>query len=233
MNTQRRNILMALGLLAAILIGVNALVISGTFSSYALSSPFAATPTTTKAHVQVSTVAVFGDSLVFGATGDLQMQLAGYQNPEIHGVIGTSTVQLQPLITEVHQTRHPDAMVIALGTNDLIPVFLAQNPNEHALHMINLSNHQQAVLQTLNDTPCVIWVGVQEHNTERNLKVLGPEMNATIRANVANYPNAHFLDWEAAMSGHTDWQAADGLHFSPAGNAGYATAITQVIASQC
>lgn len=212
---------------------MNVLIISGTLSSSALSLSFVSPPTIAKAHVEVRTVAVFGDSLVFGATGDLQFQLARYQNPEIHGVIGSSTVQLEPLITEVHQTKHPDAIVIALGTNDLIPVFLAQNPNEHALHMINFSNHQLAVLQALSDTPCVIWVGVQEHNTERNLKVLGPEMNATMRANLANYSNAHFLDWEAVMAGHSDWQAPDDLHFSSAGNAGYASAMTEAIASQC
>lgn len=232
MDQQRRSVLLVLGLLAIVLIGFNILIVSGTLSSSALSLPFRAQPATPP-HVQVRTVAVFGDSLVFGATGDLQKQLAKYQITEIDGVIGASTNQVYPLITEAHQTKHPDAIVIALGTNDLIPVFLAQNANEQALHMITISNNQVEVLQSLSDTPCVIWVGVQEHNSERNLKALGPQLNATIRANVANYPNAHFLDWEVAMAGHDDWQASDGLHFSSAGNAGYASAISTAISDIC
>ncbi len=229
-SSMRKNILTILAAAAVLVVLGDILIATGTLSSSALSLPFQTKPAQ---HAEIHSVAVFGDSLVFGASGDLQTQLAKYSNSDIHGVIGTSTSQIEPLIAEVHQAKHPDAVVLALGTNDLIPVFLASNETERALHMIDIGNHQETVLQSLSDTPCVIWVGVQEHNTERNLVVLGPQLNALLRANVAKYPNAHFVDWEAVMAGHSDWQASDGLHFSPAGNVAYATAMSGAVASQC
>ncbi len=135
---------------------VDVLIVTGSLSSNALSLPFGSS---SSHKTEIHSVAVFGDSLVFGATGDLQTQLAKYPNSEIHGVIGISTQQMESLIGEVHQSKHPDAIVLALGTNDMIPVYLAQNDTERALHVINISNHQEAVLQGLSDTPCVIWVG--------------------------------------------------------------------------
>lgn len=189
---------------------------------------------TTKEHVSVHSVAVMGDSLVFLSTADLRSQLSPlYPNPQVAGVLGVSVAGMRLDIEQMHDSKRPDAMVIALGTNDAHFAETATTPQQKAAEVQNSIAQQEGVLQTLSDTPCVIWVGVQEHNTSLNLIQWGPQLNAGFVTNVAAHPNAHFLDWGSQMKAHPEWQGEDGLHFSELGNVAYATAITQAVSQLC
>lgn len=190
--------------------------------------------TSAQNHVPVHSVAVAGDSLVFLSTGDLQAMLAPkYPSPNIQGVLGVTIAGMTPAIDQMH-AQHPDAIVLALGTNDARYLVAAQSTEEQTQVLQASFAQQTAVLQSLTDIPCVIWVGVQEHNTELNLVTWGPQLNKGLKANVEQYSNVHFLDWEEVMHGHADWQGADGLHFSdPVGNRAYAQAISDSIAELC
>ncbi len=185
-------------------------------------------------HVPVHSVAVACDSLVFLSTGDLQALLAPkYPNPVIEGALGITIAGMAPAIEQM-RVKQPDAIVLALGTNDARYLVAAQSADQQAQVLQASFAQQEAVLQSLADTPCVIWVGVQEHNTELNLVTWGPQLNEGFKENVDKYPNSHFLDWEAVMRGHADWQGADGLHLSdPVGNRAYAQAISDSIAELC
>lgn len=198
-------------------------------------SPSTNTATTVpKAHAEVHNVAVMGDSLVFLATNDLQSQLnPKYPNPIIQGGIGVTTESMRLAIEQLHDGSHPDAIVIALGTNDVSLADQAPTQESKTAELQNSIAQQAAVLQTLADTPCVIWVGVQEHNF-LSFPRWGPQLNAGFSTNIAAHSNAHFLDWEVLMKPHPEWQdAKDGLHFSSAGNAAYAVAITNAISQLC
>jgi hypothetical protein len=64
--------------------------------------------------------------------------------------------------------------------------------------------------------------------------VLGPKIayaNALLASVVAEYPNAHLIDANAYFAGHSEWIAFDGLHFSPAGQAAYASLISATLDS--
>jgi len=187
-----------------------------------------------KPHVPVHSVTVAGDSLVFLSTGDLQVLMAPkYPNLDIAGVLGITIAGMMPAIEQMH-TKKPDAIVLALGTNDARYLVAAQNVDQQAQVLQASFAQQEVVLRSLVDTPCVIWVGVQEHNTELNLVTWGPQLNKGFKANVEKYPNGHFLDWEHVMRGHADWQSSDGLHFSdPIGNRAYAQAINDSVDELC
>lgn len=188
----------------------------------------------TKDHVAVHSVAVMGDSLVFLSTADLRSQLSPlYPNPEVAGILGIGIAGMRLGIEQMHDSKHPDAVVIALGTNDACFAESATSPQQKAAEIQNSIAQQEGVLQTLSDTPCVIWVGVQEHNASLNLLLWGPQLNAGFQTNVAAHPNAHFLDWESQMKAHPEWQHPDGLHFSETGTVAYATAITQAVSQLC
>lgn len=230
MESRRRNTLFVLSVVAAGLLVVNIIFITGTNSGNAFAIPFFSKAS----HVQVHSVAVIGDSLVFLSTPELQTQLsAKYPNPDIQAVLGITIDGMRPNIEQIHTAKHPDAVVVALGSNDARYMVNTATPTEAEVQLQNSLAQQGAVLDTLSDTPCVIWVGVQEHNTALNLKVWGPQLNAGFRTNVNQHANAHFLEWESVMSSHSDWQASDDLHFSPAGNAGYATTISSAISDLC
>jgi lysophospholipase L1-like esterase len=184
--------------------------------------------------VRVSSVAVLGDSLVFLSTGDLQRELgAHYPNPIIQSALGVGTAQMRLAIERLHSSTHPDAIVLALGTNDARFYEEGLTAEQKDAQLQNSLAQQAAVLQTLSDTPCVIWVGVQEHNAVLHLTTVGPLLNSGFKVNISSHANAHFLDWEAQMKPHPEWQAPDGLHFSDAGNAAYAAVIAQAVSQLC
>lgn len=213
-------------------IGFNVVFFAGVSNGKSITDRFAQQPA--KQKVQVHSVAVLGDSLVFLSTSDLQAALSPrYPAPHIESVIGVGVAQMRLAIEQMHQSQHPDAVVVALGSNDARYAENALTQGQKQAEITNSVAQQADVLQTLSDTPCVIWVGVQEHNAVLNLTVWGPQLNAGFKANLEDYPNAHWLDWEAQMHGHPEWQDSDGLHFSASGNAAYAAAITAAIESDC
>lgn len=71
-----------------------------------------------------------------------------------------------------------------------------------------------AVMHELDGVPNVLLVTVR---VDRNWQ---DEVNNTLRAGAARYPNVQIVDWYAYSAGHGDWFQADGTHFKSSGGPG-------------
>ena len=100
----------------------------------------------------------------------------------------------------------PDAVIIALGTNDWAVV-----PEQFAAHL-----DEAAAL--LRGVPCVVWVDVQEFRPELE------SVNDALAAEVATMPSSYLARW-SAVAGPAALHAADGYHLSEAGQAAFAQLI--------
>ena len=137
-----------------------------------------------------------GDSITDGASTFITAALPGWTTgfdaeigrPSSGGVASAAT-QGQAAIT-------PDAVVVELGTNDIVPDAFRQNAKE--------------ILDALAGIPFVMWQSV--HGPEDMTAI--PEINAAIRDLVARFPNTSIADWNGYVS--DEMLSSDGVH--PAGD---------------
>jgi hypothetical protein len=73
----------------------------------------------------------------------------------------------------------------------------------------------------LDGVPKVIWLAQREFAEGR------AEMNAELRDVAQLHPNIEVVDWNAIVAAHPDYVYGDGIHLTPAGQAGMAQVVRE------
>jgi hypothetical protein len=122
-----------------------------------------------------------------------------------------------PTVLDVVQASAPGAIgriaVVDVGYNDYVDQY---------------QNDMETVIKALigNGVEHVIWTTMHEVREDyRNI-------NATIRAEAAKWPQVVIADWNAASQGQ-DWFNSDGIHLNSAGAWGLARLVRPLILSAC
>jgi lysophospholipase L1-like esterase len=103
------------------------------------------------------------------------------------------------------QDREVDAIIVALGSNDL----------QHSHRPVFFERSIREVMRLAADRP-VAWV-----NVYRSDRSYYPRRSATFNAVLnrlaGEYPNLTVVDWSSALVANPKWQAFDKLHLEPIG----------------
>ena len=113
----------------------------------------------------------------------------------------------------------PDAVVVALGTND----------DYNAYGIALFKSHIQTAMGLFGTKRCVVWVNLFQARTAKQIKAKVPMiftgMNSLLASIESKTPTFHVVDW-AKMSGyHPEWYRYDSVHPSDAGYLARAKAI--------
>jgi hypothetical protein len=131
-------------------------------------------------------------------------------------------------------SKHPAAMVLALGNPDMALVDEPDPPDVYA--------DAQRILNRTASVPCVVWVNLKQRGVNAfynpNWETAASAFDqwlvgAASRGGGLYYPNLHVLDWNAATAGHPGWFLADGLHLNDIGQAHYARKIDRFLNRVC
>jgi hypothetical protein len=179
-------------------------------------------------------VAVVGDSLILHAHDAYRWILTsdGWDS-SVTGLGGFSVGDSQAIVTQMAAT-HPAAMEIALGTNDVR--YMAAGTEDMAQFRALVA----AMLTSVADVACVVWVGVAEYNgayPPLTMAGTGPAINAIIKDELAKteHANRFYADWAALSTGHPELFNAPGdphIDETPNGNLTYTTLGVNALA-QC
>jgi hypothetical protein len=167
-----------------------------------------APPTAAAVTVPVNVGAVFavGDSVTIDIAAALQRAVAGVT---VDGKVGRQFSAGVDIVDQLRGAgRLAQTVVVALGTNGTV------TPAEFDAMM-----HAAAGVQR------VVFVTVHVPRTWEN------EVNSTLHAGVARYPDTALADWHALSAGHPEWFAPDGYHLTQPGAQALAQLIASVLAS--
>jgi peptidoglycan/LPS O-acetylase OafA/YrhL len=162
----------------------------------------ASAPTTVPAPAWVTAV---GDSVMLGAHDAVAQAIGAIPlRLQIDASVSRQFSEARDLLGMLGGAGQlGDRVVIHLGTNGVI------RPEQ-----------LEELLQLLHDVPRVLLVNA---NVPR---VWEQEVNDTLAAGAASYPNAKLVDWKAASAPHPEYFVDDGVHLTPEGAAAYAQLIT-------
>jgi len=133
-----------------------------------------------------------GDSITDGASTFIDPALPGW-TANFDAEIGRpSSGGVTPAATQGQIIPAPDAVVVELGTNDIVPETFRKNATE--------------ILNSLQTVPLVMWQTVRGAEDMTAI----PQINAVIHSLVARYPNTSIADWSGYVS--DDILASDGVH---------------------
>jgi hypothetical protein len=131
-----------------------------------------------------------GDSITQGASSYITAAMPGWTTG-YDAVIGRPSIGgVAPAQTAAAMTPRPDALVVELGTNDIVPADFRANAGQ--------------ILATLADVPLVLWQTVHSPITS------APEIDAAIRSLVQVYPNTAISNWQGYVT--KDMLGIDGIH---------------------
>jgi len=117
----------------------------------------------------------------------------------------------------------PEAVVVALGTND-----------DHDTYGISLfKSHIQTAMGLFGTKRCVVWVNLFQARTAKQITAKVPMiftgMNSLLASIESKTPTFHVVDW-AKMSGyHPEWYRYDSVHPTEAGYLARTKAIIAVL----
>ncbi|MDG2113249.1 MAG: hypothetical protein P8N02_11625, partial [Actinomycetota bacterium] len=157
-------------------------------------------------------VVLVGDSLLASAGSEVAAALIN-ATTYIDAEPGRTTKAGIGLI-ETAVDAAPDALVIALGTNDW------------ASTAEQMSQDLAVVEALVAELPCVVWIDAQEFRA--GLEVVNEQLHAA----VGRQPNVHLARW-SAIAGPTALHAADGYHLSAEGRQAYASLIATAVDFLC
>jgi lysophospholipase L1-like esterase len=164
-------------------------------------------------------VMVVGDSLTFGAWRQLEESLAvdGWA-PAVRGDVGYTVAHQMDLLRAVGEAR-PEAVVIALGTNDAFAV------TDRRQTLSTTRADIDAALDAVADVPCVVWVDVTSHGPAATWRADTQRINAMIESAVAARPGASVAHWDALSVDRWEWFTADAVHHTAEGADAFADLI--------
>jgi len=159
---------------------------------------------------------VQGDSL----TVDSSTVLKSLARPSIVTLDAKSGRHAYEGISRMRKVKSfPDAVVVALGTND----------DYNAYGVALFKSHVQSAMGLFGTKRCVVWVNLFQARTAKQIKAKVPMiftgMNALLASIESRTPTFHVVDW-AKMSGyHPEWYRYDSVHPTDAGYLARAKAI--------
>lgn len=172
-----------------------------------------------------ATVLVVGDSHLRGALGDLQAEVVDREAgmAVVSNAFGGLGVKDSPYVGArlggAREVTHGlDAVVVGLGTNDLIP---DQTTTD-------VAGHLDEILAAAGDVP-VLWLSLA--TTIRN-RPGADGFNEELRAAAERHANLSVIDFGAEWDDHPEWFAEDGLHLGADGRAAYAAAVAEALDDQ-
>lgn len=168
-----------------------------------------------------------GDSLTYTSAAQqlIQFKEADWVVTAIDGSRGAPIPERVLRIRELVRAGGVDALVIALGTNDARGIVdSGQEPS--AAWRVTQANAFTA-LADAQAVPCVVWVGVNSNTPRFDLDTWGVWFNNWLK----QYTN--YADWAGYSASHPEWFAADGVHFTDAGNQAYAKLIVDTVQATC
>lgn len=164
-------------------------------------TPTAPAPT---APITAPGVIAIGDSVMEGAKRSLELAIPGIV------VDAVKSRQFRQAIEVVQFYRTaaalPAVIVIHLGTNGRITNDLFDQ-----------------MMRTIGPGHTVYFL------TARVPRLWEAEVNHTVHAGVARWPNAHLIDWHDFATSHDDWFVNDGFHLTPPGQHAYSLLIESSI----
>lgn len=169
---------------------------------------------------------VIGDSLVDQSRAHLAVNFGEKgQKVSINGKPGADLASMRGYIGTAGDAR-PDAIVIALGTNDVGQLISGARTWD-----LEMAHIRDAMSDALSQSPCVVWVNINDTAAYYQLGTWGPHINSVIRAE-ANNRGVHLADWNLLYKANPSFIASDGLHLTWEGQIAYAELI-RATSTQC
>jgi hypothetical protein len=161
-------------------------------------------------------VFVFGDSLSFQSTGNIQDLL---KSRDLKGKVvskpGARIGDGLPWVEDEVGGKHPKAVVIALGTNDAL-----LDSERFRQEWPAITMQIDGILELSKDARCVVWVApVLAEGSDQAQQLID-----WVRQ---KGPSVHVLDWPAIAQQHGDVFTGDGVHYTAAGQLRFADAIVR------
>jgi lysophospholipase L1-like esterase len=168
------------------------------------------------AQKDVPDVFVFGDSLSFQSTGNIQDLLsANHLEGKVVSKPGARIGDALPWVREEVAGKRPKAVVIALGTNDAL-----LDAERFRQEWPAITMQIDGILQLAEDARCVVWVAP--------VLARGSDQTNQVTEWVRQKGEAvHILDWPAIAQQHADVFSGDGVHYTEAGQLRFADAIVR------
>jgi hypothetical protein len=146
-------------------------------------------------------IGVIGDSLTSSSLDWAHAALSAmWWRHHIVGKAGFTVEDMRGDIREVAQDR-PEAMVIALGTNDSIKLEFGTSTWPFVQTQIRgaLNDVQSAGVE------CVVWVGVNENSGRPGPDAWAKQFNDEVRSELVTRGLGSMVDWTAIAAGHPDY----------------------------
>jgi lysophospholipase L1-like esterase len=164
----------------------------------------------------VPDVFVFGDSLSFQSTGNIQDLLsANHLEGKVVSKPGARIGDGLPWVRDEVGSKHPKAVVIALGTNDAL-----LDSERFRQEWPAITMQIDGILELAKDARCIVWVApvLAKGSDQAN------QLTDWVRQ---KGPAVHILDWPAIAQQHGDVFSGDGVHYTAAGQLRFADAIVR------
>lgn len=169
-----------------------------------------------------ATVLLVGDSHQRGALGELQAELVDRDAgvalvANAFGGLGAkdSPYLVARVAGALRATGGIDAVVVGLGTNDVVPEQTTADPAAHIDDIVDAA-----------DGAPVLWLTLATTMQDRPG---ADEFNAALAAATERHPNLSLVDFGAAWDEHPEWFADDGLHLGLEGRQAYAEAVSDAV----
>lgn len=170
-------------------------------------------------------VAIVGDSITVASTAQIDNALGGVYTTDIRARSGQRIDQmLGDLGTAL--TLRPNAVVVDLGTNDVLQGVTHRDWRTGFDRMIAALADQRCVEITTVSTLVIGWSAIP---------AIAAEINSAIAEAVAAHPQFHVVDWNATVHANdgTDLLLADRVHPSATGSAALASLIRSALDRDC
>jgi hypothetical protein len=171
------------------------------------------------------TVSVVGDSITVVARPDIDAALESAYHADVHGIWGQRIDEMLPTLAAV-LGRHPSAVVVNLGTNDVIQAQTHPDWQTAFGRMIAMLAPEHCVLLTTIDTR------LDRRNPP---PAVAAEIDSAITNETTTHGNFHIVDWNAAVhaTNGASLLSWDGIHPSPAGQLALGARIRSALDRDC
>jgi lysophospholipase L1-like esterase len=173
---------------------------------------------------------IVGDSITVFAHDEISHALRGHYSVTTSAVFGQRIDEMLPALLR-DLTEHPRAVVLNLGTNDVLQARLHPDWQTGFNAMISMVSH----------VPCVVLTTISTLATTSPIPdaaaepQVASEINGAIVATAASHPNMHVIDWNQAVHGPDGLALLipDRVHPSDAGSRVLALEIRHSLDTDC